>query len=62
MGYIKDHCYSENPITTEELMKTIRKTVNSISDKIFSKVLYSYLKRIDCCSSGDVENFENMYH
>ena len=34
-GYIKDHCYSENPTTTEELMRAIRKTVNSISDEIF---------------------------
>ena len=25
--YIKDHCYSENPTTTEELMKAMRKTV-----------------------------------
>ena len=33
-GYIKDHCYSENPTTTEELMKAIKKTVNSISDEI----------------------------
>ena len=29
-GYINDHCYSENPTTTEELMKVIKKTVNSI--------------------------------
>ena len=28
-GYNKDHCYSENPTTTEELIKAIRKTVNS---------------------------------
>ena len=35
--YIKDQCYSENPTTTEELMKAIRKTVNSISDGILSK-------------------------
>ena len=35
MGYIKDHCYFENP-TTEELMKAIRKPVNSISDEKLS--------------------------
>ena len=39
-GFIKDHCYSENPTTTEELTKAIRKTVNSISDEILSKLLY----------------------
>ena len=61
-GYIKVHCYSENPTTTEELMKAIRKTVNTISDEILSKVLYSIRKRIDCCSSGDGEQFENIYH
>ena len=61
-GYIKDHCYSENPTTTEELMKAIRKTVNSMSDEILSKVLNSFRKRIDCCSSGDGEHFENIDH
>ena len=61
-GYIKDHCYSENPTTTEELMKSIRKIVNSISDEILSKVLYSFWKRIYCCSSADGEHFENIYH
>ena len=61
-GYIKDHCYYKNPTITEELMKAIRKTVNSISDEIFSKVLYSFRKRIDCCLSGDGELFENIYH
>ena len=60
-GYIKDHCYSENP-TTEELRKAIRKTVNSISDEILSKVLYSFRKRIDCCSGGEGGHFENIYH
>ena len=59
---LKDRCYSENPTTTEELMKAIRKTVNTISDKILSKVFYSFGKRIDCCSSGDGEHFENIYH
>ena len=58
-GYIKDHCYFENPTTTEELMKAIRKTVNNISDKILSKVLYSFRKRMDCCSSGDGD-FKNV--
>ena len=61
-GCIKEHCYSENPTTTEELMKAIRKTVNSILDEILSKVLYSFRKRINCCSSGDGEHFENIYH
>ena len=60
-GYIKDHCYSENP-TTEELMKTIRKIVNGILDEILNKVLYSFRKRIVCCSSDDGEEFENIYH
>ena len=41
-SYIKDHSYSENPTTTEELMKAIRKTVNTISDEILSKVLYNF--------------------
>ena len=61
-GYFKDHCYSRNPTTTDELMKAIRKTVNSISDEILSEVLYSFRKTIDCCSSGDGEHFENIYH
>ena len=61
-GYIKDHCYSENPTTPEELMKAIKKTVNSISDEILSQFLYIFRKRIDCCSSGDDEHFENIYH
>ena len=43
-------------------MKAVRKTVDSISDEILSKVLYNFWKRIDCCSSGDGENFENIYH
>ena len=60
--YIKDHCYSENSTTTEELVKSIRKTVNDISDEILRKVLYSFRKIIDCCSSGDGEHFENIYH
>ena len=55
------NCYSENS-TSEELEKAIRKTVNSISDEILSKVLYSFRKRIDCCSRGDSEYFENIYH
>ena len=59
--YIKDHCYSENPTTTEDLMEAIRKTVNGISDEILSKVLYSFWKTNDCCSSGDGEHFENIY-
>ena len=33
-GYIKDHYHSEKSTATEELMKAIRKTVNSISDEI----------------------------
>ena len=45
-GYIKDHCYSKNPTTTEELMKAIRKTVNSILNEILSKVLYSCKKKL----------------
>ena len=43
-------------------MKTIRKTVNSISDEILSKVLYSFNKKIDYCSSSDDEHLENIYH
>ena len=61
-GYMEDHCYSKNPTTTEELMKAIRKTVNSISVEILSKILYSFRKRIDCCSSGNDKHFENIYH
>ena len=45
-GYIKDHYHSEKSTATEELMKAIRKTVNSISDEIWSKVLYSFRKRL----------------
>ena len=37
-GYIKDHCYFENPMKTEELMKAIRNNVKSILDEILSKV------------------------
>ena len=63
LGYIEDHWKDfENPTTTEELMKAIRKTVNSISDEILSKSLYSFGKKIDCCSSGDGEHSENIYH
>ena len=62
MGFIKDHCYSKNPTAAEELMKAIRNTVNSISDETLSKVLYSFKKKIDYCSSGDGEHFENFYH
>ena len=61
-GYIEGHGYSENPATTEELMKAIGQTVNSISDEILSEVLYSFRKRIDCYSSGDGEQFGNIYH
>ena len=43
-------------------MKAIVKTVNSISDEILSKFLYSFRKRNDCCSSGDIEYFENICH
>ena len=57
-GYIKDHWYFANPTKTEELMKAIRKTVNNIIDKILSRVLYSFRKRIDCCSSGDGEHLK----
>ena len=61
-GYIKDHCYSENSTATEKLIKAFRKTVNSISDEILSKVLYSSWNRINCCSRGDGKDFENIYH
>ena len=47
-GYIKDHYFSEHPTSTEELTEVIRKTVNSISDEILSKALYSCQKIIDC--------------
>ena len=43
-------------------MKVIRKTVNSISDEILSKVVYNFRKRIDYCSSGVGEHFESIYH
>ena len=61
-GYIRDHCYSQHPRTTEELMKAIRKTVNIISHEILSKGLYSFRKTIGYCSSGNGENSENIYH
>ena len=43
-------------------MIAISKTVNSISDEILTKVLHSFRKIIDCCSSDDGEHFENIYH
>ena len=48
-GYSKDHCYSENPTakTAEELMKAIRKTVNSISDETLRGHVCLSLKKND---------------
>ena len=52
-------------------IKTLQKTAFSESmwlpyflsrKKKISEILYSFRKRIDCCSSGDGEHFENIYH
>ncbi|EZA61377.1 hypothetical protein X777_12330, partial [Ooceraea biroi] len=61
-GYIKDHCYAENPETVSDLVVAIKKVVSNIKDDMLEKVFTSFRKRIDFCTNSDGAHFENIYH
>ncbi|EZA62935.1 hypothetical protein X777_15527 [Ooceraea biroi] len=61
-GYIKDHCYAENPDTVSDLVVAIKKVVSNIKDDMLEKVFTSFRKRIDFCTNSDGAHFENIYH
>lgn len=61
-GYIKDHCYADNPKTVDELVGAIKKTTGGVTNDMLERVFDSFRKRIEFCANSNGAHFENMYH